>query len=118
MSASTIDRRQRFALARLVAVERGELVGDLGAAALRGLGRLPQLHQLQLEVVAAALLRRQGHAFAVILLLARLEIVLRGGAGGFRARGVGARKGNGLLQLGQLALSRDHAVKLAVRRKN
>ena len=52
-----------------------ELLGDLGAAPLRGLGRLPQLHQLQLEIVAAPLLRRQGHAFGVVLLLARLEIV-------------------------------------------
>src|SRR6266851_4012731 len=67
--------------------------------------------------MAAALLRRQGHAFGVILLLACFEIVFRVGAGARRERGVGTRDDDGLRELGELALTRDHAVKLAVRRK-
>ena len=112
-----IGRRQRFALTGLVEDQSRELIGNLGATPLRGLGCLPQLHQLQLEVMAAALLRRHRHAFGVILLLARFEIVFRGGAGGRRDFSVGARDDDGLRELGKLALARDHAVKLAVRRK-
>ena len=67
--------------------------------------------------MAAALLRRQGHAFAVILLLARLELRFRGIE---RSSGGGARiagRDDGVTQLGQLALPREHAVQFAVGRE-
>ena len=85
-----IDRRHRIALGALLDRQRSELLGDLRAPALRRFRRLLQLQQLQLEIVAAALLRRQRHAFAVVFLLPRLELAL-GASRALAAAAVAAR---------------------------
>ena len=112
-----IDRRHRIVLGAFLDGERRKLVGDLRPPALGRFRRLLQLQQLELEVVAAALLRRQRHAFAVIFLLPRLELVL-GGVARARARHVSPRAPRDrMVELGELALPRQHAVQLAVGRE-
>src|SRR5439155_22810349 len=74
-------------------------------------------HQLEIEIVAAPLLRGQRQAFAVICLL--LGVELRFDPIAFRGRGVGclARERDRGLELRELALPCEHAVELTVRRE-
>jgi hypothetical protein len=51
-----VDRGQRVALLRVLVAQRTPLLADLCMPALRRFARLPELHQLELQVVAAALL--------------------------------------------------------------
>ena len=90
---------------------------DLHAALLGGFGSLPQLQELELEVMASPLLRRKRHALGVVALLRIVQL-------GFDGRQRRARRLRGFprvadpaLELAELTLACEHAVQVAVRRE-
>src|SRR5207344_2958484 len=95
-------------------VEVRRLLRDLGAPALGGLRGLAKLQELELEVVAAALLRRERQAFVVIFLLPRLQRELDGVERRARLVGRGARRRETAGQLVELPLPGDDAMQFAV----
>ncbi len=74
---------------------------------LRGFGGLPKLQELELEIVGATLLRRDGETLGVIRLLRRCELGIDGIALRARFLGARARPGHGRIELVELALARD-----------
>lgn len=107
----------RLALRLLLGDRGGQVLlvaGELGAALLRGLRRLLELQELELDLVAATLLRGERLGLEVPGLLRRLLRRLGrlerrpGRSGGF------ARRGKLRLELLELRLAREHAVQLAV----
>ncbi len=113
---------ERFAVRLFGACLRsdvGEFGDDLRAALFRRLGGLPQLQELEIEVVAASLLRRNGHAIGVVAPLRRFEI----GFDGVKRRAGDlctlANAADRALEFAQFALPREHAVQIVVgRQKN
>ena len=106
-----------FQLSVVLASDVRGLFGDLRATPFRNLGRLFQLHQLELEVVTATLLRRERQAFIVIRLLLLLHLEFNGIERRPRVH-AGVRRGDDCTgELIQFALARQHAVQLAVRRE-
>ncbi len=113
-------RRERARLLLLGAFLRADirkLLRDLVAPARGRFGRLAQLHELELEIVAAPLLRRKRRALRVIRPLRGVELgvdlrlrLARGGR-------VLPCRGDAVLELGELALAGQHAVQFAVRRE-
>ncbi len=59
------ERARPVLLGRLLGGDRGQLLGDLRPPLRGRLRGLPQLQELELEIVAAPLLRREGHAFGM-----------------------------------------------------
>ena len=92
-------------------------VGDLRAPLLRGFRGLPQLHELDLEVVRAPLLGGHRLALGVIGLLGPGQLRVDGVALGRRLGRTRARAGNRAFELVELALAREHAVQLVVGRE-
>src|SRR5205814_1549678 len=106
-----------FALGSLVGRQRGRLLGDRRATLVRGVGRLLQLREFQLEVMATPLLRRHREALAMIGLLLCAELRLDVVASGSSGAGVTPRDRDRRFEHGELALPREHAVQLAVGRE-
>ena len=93
----------------------GRFLRDLRAPLLRGFGGLPQLQELELEIVDPTLLRADREAFRVIRVLRHLQfgvdrVALRARFGGRRTRG-----GHRAVELFELPLPGDDAVQLVVR---
>ena len=102
------------ALADELRIDVSALLCELCAALLGSLGGLLQLHQFELEVVAAALLRRQREALGVPFLLALLELSLDGVERRTRHAGRLARGADGTGKLVELALALEDTVYFAV----
>ena len=111
------DRLLCFQLGIVLSRDVRGLFGDLRATPLRCLGRLLQLHQFKLEVVAAALLRSERKAFVVIRLLLLLQLEFDSIERRPRVRAGARRSGDCPGQLVQFPLARQHAVQLAIRRE-
>ena len=107
-------------LRRLCRFLRGDVVAflrQLRAALGGGLGRLLQLDELEVEVVHAALLRRERLAFAVVFLLPGLETAFERLERDARRRGGILRRRQCRFEFGELALADDDTVQFAVGRE-
>ena len=117
------ELRRRVARARSCSAASSAAISDSSSRDLRAalcgrLGGLPELQELELEIVAAPLLRRERHALGVpgVLRASRGRASIAASAS--RAASAVARAPViGMRQLGQLALAREHAVELAVGRE-
>ncbi len=104
------DLRRELALLRgALRMTRGQAFGllrKLRAAPGNFLGVLPQLHDFELEVVAAPLLRHEGLALAVVLVLPALEIGFDSVEAGARGTRQDSGRFDGRPELGEFALAR------------
>ena len=112
-----VDRSLCLQFGIVLAGDVRGLVGNLRTALFRRLGRLPELHELELQVVTAALLRREREAFIVIRLLVFLQLEFDGIERPSRVGGSARRSGDCTRKLVQFPLAREHAVQLAVGRE-
>ncbi len=87
---------------------------ELGAPLLRRFRRLPQLLELEFQLVAATLLRRERLRLEVPRLLTRLLLELGRLERGTRGRCRLANRSEPALELLELGLAREHPVQLAV----
>ena len=116
-ASSAAIARRLFLLLRLLRGEIGELLRDLRAPPFGRLRRLLQLEELELQVVAATLLRPERETLRVVGLLRRIEL---GGDRGQRFACGGRRGDRGRdaqVELGQLALPGKDTMELVVGRK-